>query len=72
MGQPGLEPLSAEIFYMILVQGELRKVEVGVKQAPPLVATQVRDLVADMRRRLPMLSTAWERMAMTREIAISV
>lgn len=55
---------------MTFVQGEQRRVGVGVKQAPPLIATQVRDLVVDMRRRLPTLPTAAERMTMSRDIAI--
>ena len=42
----------------------------GVKQAPQLVAVQLRELVRDMRRRAQTLRTAAERIAMTRDVAI--
>ncbi|CAM9728164.1 unnamed protein product [Pylaiella littoralis] len=67
-GNPVASPLVRS--YMTFVQGEQRKVGVGVKQASPLLASQVRDLVVDMRRRLPTLTTAAARMAMTRDVAV--
>ena len=66
--QPGRESHSAGL--PIFVQGEQRRVGVGVKQAPPLVAVQLRGLVRDMRRRPRMLPTAAERIAMIRDVVI--
>lgn len=42
----------------------------GVKQAPPLAAVQLRGLVHDMRRRVRILPTAAERIGMVRDGAI--
>ena len=41
-----------------------------MKQAPPLVASQLRRLVIDMRRRVAILPTAAERFAMVPDVAI--
>ena len=41
-----------------------------MKQAPPLVAVQLRELVRNMRRRAQTLPTAAERFAMIRDVAI--
>lgn len=46
-----------------------RKVGVGVKEALPSLATQVQDVVVDMRRRLPTMTTAAALKAMTRDTA---
>ena len=43
-----------------------------MKQAPPLVAVQLRGLVRNMRRRVRTLPTAAERIAMIRDVAIIV
>lgn len=56
--------------YMAFVQGEQREVGVAVKQTHPLLENQVRDLAADMRRRLPTTATAAASTSMTRDIAI--
>ena len=42
------------------MQGGQRRIGVGVKQALPLVAVQLRGLVRDMRRRARILPTAAE------------
>ena len=67
-GNPVVSPFVRG--YLSLVQGEQRRVGVGVKQAPPLLAVQPRELVRDMRRRAQTLPTAAERIAMIREVAI--
>ena len=67
-GNPVASPLVRG--YLSFVQGEQRRVGVGVKQAPQLVAVQLRELVRDMRRRAQTLRTAAERIAMTRDVAI--
>ena len=41
-----------------------------MKQAPPLVAVQLRELVRDMRRRAQTLPTSAERIAMIRDVGI--
>ena len=56
--------------YLSFVQGGQRRVGVGVKQAPPLVAVELRGLVRDMRRHARMLPTAAERIAMIRDVVI--
>ena len=67
-GNPVASPIVRG--YLSFVQGEQRRVGVGVRQAPPLVAVQLRDLVRDMRRRGQTLPTAAERIAMIRDVAI--
>ena len=67
-GNPVASPLVRG--YLSFVQGEQRRVGVGVKQAPQLVAVQLRELVRDMRRRAQALRTAAERIAMIRDVAI--
>ena len=52
------------------MKGEQRRVGVGVKPAPPLVAVQLRELVRDMRRRAQTLPTAAERIVTIRDAAI--
>ena len=66
-GQPSSEPVSARVS---IIRAEQRRVGVGVKQAPPLVAVQLRKLVRNMRRRAQTLPTAVERIAMIRHVAI--
>ncbi|CAM9716960.1 unnamed protein product, partial [Laminaria digitata] len=56
--------------YLFFVQGEQRRVGVGVKQEPPLVAVQLRGLVRDMRRRARMLPTAAGIIAIIRDVAM--
>ncbi|CAN0075198.1 unnamed protein product, partial [Laminaria digitata] len=67
-GNPVASPIVRG--YLSFVQGEQRRVGVGVRQAPPLIAVQLRDLVRDMRRRGQTLATAAERIAMIRDVAI--
>ncbi|CAN0189078.1 unnamed protein product, partial [Laminaria digitata] len=67
-GNPVASPIVRG--HLSFVQGEQRRVGVGVRQAPPLVAVQLRDLVRDMRRRGQTLPTAAERIAMIRDVAI--
>ena len=67
-GNPVASPLMRG--YLSFVQGEQRRVGVGVKQAPPLVAVQLRELVRDIRRRAQTLPTAAQRIALIRDVAI--
>lgn len=53
-GQPSNEPLAGAEYCM---QEKHGRVEVGVKQAPLLVAVQLRDLVRDMHQRARMHSS---------------
>lgn len=61
--QPSLEPSSIELHG--IRTRESRRAGVRVKQAPTLIAVQVRNLVLAMRRRLSAPATAAARMAMT-------
>ena len=67
-GNPVASPLVRG--YLSFAQGEQRRVGVGVKEAPPLVAVQLRELVCYMRRCAQTLPTAAERIAMIRDVAI--
>ena len=55
--------------YLSFVQGVQRRVGVGVKQAPPLVAVQLRGLVRDMSGLARTLPTAAERIGRIRDVA---
>ena len=68
-GNPVASPLVRG--YLANAQEEQRRGGVSVKQAPPLVASQLRRLVTDMRRRGATLPTLAERFAMVRDVAIS-
>lgn len=63
-GSPGANPLVRG--YLSNAQEKQRRKGVPMKQAPPLVAGQLRKLVVDMRRRVSTLPTAAERFAMVR------
>ena len=67
-GSPVASPLVRG--YLSFVQEEQWRVGVGVKQAPPSVAVQLRELVRDMRRSAQTLPTAAERIAIIRDVAI--
>ena len=67
-GNPVASPLVRG--YLSFARGEQRRVGVGVKEAPPLVAVQLRELVRYMRRCAQTLPTAAERIAMIRDVAI--
>lgn len=54
---------------MAFVYGEQRRVGVGAKQAPPLLAIQARDLVEHMRKSIPSLASAALRIATAHDIA---
>ena len=56
--------------YLANAQEEQRRGGVSMKQAPPLVASQLRRLVVDMRQRVATLQTEAERFATVRDMAI--
>ena len=66
-GNPVASPLVRG--HLLFVQGEQRRVRVGVKQAPSLVVVQLRGPVRNMRPRAQTLPTAAERIAMIRDVA---
>ena len=68
LGNPVASPILGG--NLSFVQGEQRRVGVGVKQAPTLAAVQLRGLVRDMPRRARTLPTAAEHIAMIRDVAI--
>ncbi|CAN0328919.1 unnamed protein product, partial [Scytosiphon promiscuus] len=56
--------------YLSNAQNEQRRGRVSVKQAPPLVESQVQKLVGDMHLRVATLPTAAQRFAMVLDVAI--
>ena len=67
-GNPVASPIVRGDLPFVL--GEQRRVGVAVKQAPTLVAVQLRCFVRDMCRRARTLTTAAERIAKIRDVAI--
>ena len=67
-GNPVASPLVRG--YLAIAQEEQRRGGVSVKQAPPLVASQLRRWVIDVRRCVATLPTAAERFAMVRDVKL--